>query len=37
MISGVDSGSEENMVEKFRVFSSVCHRIERLIRLIRKL
>lgn len=37
MISGVDKGSEENVVEKFRLFSSFCHRRDRLTRLTRKL
>lgn len=37
MISGVDKGSEENVIEKFRLFSSFCHRRDRLIRLTRKL
>lgn len=37
MISGVDSGSEENMIEKFWEFSSFCHSSDRLIRLTRKL
>lgn len=37
IISGDDRGSEKNIVEKFREFSSVCHRIERLIKLIMKL
>lgn len=37
MVSGADRGSEKNVIEKFRLFSSFCHRRDRLIRLIRKL
>lgn len=37
IISGVDRGSEENKVEKFKLFSSFCHKSDRLVRLTRKL
>lgn len=37
MISGVDKGSEKNVVEKFKLFSSFCHRSDRLTRLTMKL
>lgn len=37
IINGVDNGSEENTSEKFKYFSSVCHKIGRLIRLTKKL
>lgn len=37
MIRGEDKGSEKNIVEKFMLFSSFCHRNVRLIRLIKKL
>lgn len=37
MINGVDRGSEENVVEKFKWFSSFCHSSDRLVRLTRKL
>jgi hypothetical protein len=37
MISGVDKGSEENIIEKFKLCLSFCHNNDRLIRLTRML
>lgn len=37
MISGLERGSEKNMVEKFMLFSSFCSSKDRLMRLIKKL